>query len=171
MAALTLIAAISMVAAQGLRAQLPGANVANDPAREPVKAPIVRAQAPAPTAQGTFFPAVQLNLVIAGLGREGCDVDVKPANPGCKFRVASPQHVPSHGRAAVDLRDVELRGADHTCTVAITLREAGQTPKTIYRGFRLTTRATPPPANSTIPSFTCYLSSRLAGVDATRTRK
>jgi hypothetical protein len=171
MAALALIAAISMVAAQGLRAQLPGANQANDPATEKAKAPAARARAAEPKTKGTFFSAVQLNLVIAGLGLDGCEVDVKPANPGCKFRVASSQHVPSHGRATVDLRDVELRGADHTCTIAITLRESGQAPKTIYRGFRLTTRPTPAPANSTIPSFTCYLSSRLAGVDSTRTRK
>ena len=38
----------------------------------------------------SHFTRVQLNLVIAGLGLEGCDVEVKPANAGCKFRVPSP---------------------------------------------------------------------------------
>jgi hypothetical protein len=71
----------------------------------------------------------------------------------------------------MDLHDVELRGADHMCTMAITIREAGQAPKTIYRGFRLANRTTPSPAAPAIPTLTCYLSSRLAGVDGARTRK
>ena len=35
---------------------------------------------------GANVPAIQLKLAIAGLGTEGCDVEVKPANPSCKFR-------------------------------------------------------------------------------------
>ena len=37
------------------------------------------------------IPSVQLNLVIAGLGREGCDVEVKPGNASCKFRALNEQ--------------------------------------------------------------------------------
>jgi hypothetical protein len=124
-------------------------------------------QAAAPKPPGTRFPTVDLNLVIAGLGREGCDVEVKPADPGCRFRIVTPQHVAATGKATLKLHEVELRGADHTCTMAITVREPGQAPKTIYRGFRLASR----PSASSAPSFTCYLSSRLAGVDVDRTRK
>jgi hypothetical protein len=112
------------------------------------------------------FPAIQLNLVIAGLGTEGCDVEVKPANAGCRFRPSSTEHIPSDGRATIKLRDVELRGADKTCTMAITVREPGQPPQTIYRGFR--------PGSSkvgAVPSFTCYVNSKLAGVDSKATRK
>ena len=114
----------------------------------------------------SHFPTIQLNLVIAGLGTEGCDVEVKPANAGCKFRPSSGEHVASDGRATIKLRDVELRGADKTCTMAITVREPGQPPHTIYRGFR--------PGSSksgAVPSFTCFVSSRLAGADAKTTRK
>jgi hypothetical protein len=91
--------------------------------------------------------SVSVNLVIAGLGREGCDVEVKPANASCRFRAVDNQgkegrsHVSSDGRAKMELRDVELRGADRTCTVAITIHEKGRPAKTTYRGFRLAPQA------------------------------
>jgi hypothetical protein len=119
-------------------------------------------------------------LIIAGLGSEGCDVEVKPGNSGCKFRAVDDrgkegrQHVSSHGKAKVELRDLELRGADRTCTVAITIHEKGRPAKTVYRGFRLSplaNSATPaPPAAS---GFTFYLRSpsRVVRTDEDRTRK
>ena len=84
-----------------------------------------------------------MSCVVAGLGSEGCDVQVKPGNASCKFspvykkRGENHQFVPSDGYGSVELRDIELRGADRTITVAITIREKGQTAKTFYRGFRL----------------------------------
>ena len=84
--------------------------------------------------------------MIAGLGRNGCDVEIKPGNASCKFRALnengaeSRQHVTSAGKATLDLLDIELRGADRTCSVAITVLEPGQPAKTIYRGFRLSAR-------------------------------
>jgi hypothetical protein len=115
---------------------------------------------------GSIYPTIQINLAVAGLGVEGCDVEIKPANPSCKFRPPAAQHVPSSGQVRVKLRDVELRGADKTCTIAITVREPGQPPQTIYRGFR--------PGSSKadgVPNFSCFISSKLAGVDAKATRK
>ena len=127
------------------------------------------------SAKGTRKPAdsrtraAKLNLVIAGLGRDGCDVEVKPGNPSCKFRalnengVESRQHVSSAGKATLDLLDIELRGADRTCSVAITVHEPGLAAKTIYRGFRLAARPEGEGASTAktapIPTFTCYLSS------------
>jgi hypothetical protein len=127
-------------------------------------------------------------MYIAGLGGEGCDVEVKPANTGCKFRTAymskgadgvlrvveAPQHVTSHEKAEMELRDVELRGADQTCFVAITIREPGQEPITYYRGFRVGGRGTatiPAPTSSDVPNFSCYLSSRVATVEGETLRK
>jgi len=119
-------------------------------------------------------------------------VEVKPGNPSCKFRalkvtkdgtIVGPgdegsQHVSSEGHAYVALRDVELRGADRTCTVAITVREPGQVAKTVYRGFRLAPRAEEggkAATAKTVPTFTCYLSSpsksKLAKADDGGTRK
>jgi hypothetical protein len=75
----------------------------------------------------------------------------------------------------LELRDLELRGADHTCTLAITVCEPGQSPKTLYRGFRLASRPVNPSASSSasspIPTVTCYLSTRLAEVEGKRTRR
>jgi len=113
--------------------------------------------------------AAKLNLVIAGLGRDGCDVEIKPGNASCKFRALnengaeSRQHVTSTGKATLDLLDIELRGADRTCSVAITVHEPGQPAKTIYRGFRLSARPEGEGASTAkaapVPTFTCYLSS------------
>jgi hypothetical protein len=130
------------------------------------------------------FRAAKLNLVIAGLGRDGCDVEIKPGNASCKFRALnengaeSRQHVTSAGKATLDLLDIELRGADRTCSVAITVLEPGQPAKTIYRGFRLSARTegagSTASKTAAVPSFTCYLSSpsKVTRVDpGSRTRK
>jgi hypothetical protein len=131
-----------------------------------------------------IIPTVQLNLVIAGLNRGGCDVEVKPGNPSCRFKAvddkgsAGRHHVGSDGFSTLQLRDVELRGADRTCIVAITVREPGQSPKTVYRGFRLPQRsskggAASSSASAAAPVITCYLSSpsKLARADDSRPRK
>jgi hypothetical protein len=83
--------------------------------------------------------------------------------------------VAPEGKAKLELKDVELRGADRTCTVAITVYESGQGPKTVYRGFRVPHRSGDPAprASAPMPAFTCYLSSpsKLARGDDSRTRK
>ena len=53
--------------------------------------------------------SVSLNLVIAGLGREGCDIEVKPGNAGCKFRSVYGQG--KEGLQHVTSRAVLGRGA------------------------------------------------------------
>ena len=115
------------------------------------------------------LPSVQLNLVIAGLGRKGCEVEVKPGNASCRFstlyanRKDNRQFVASDGRTNLELRDVELRGADRTIAFAITVHETGQAPKTFYRGFRLPAKrdgkGEGAAAGAPAPAFTCYLSS------------
>lgn len=109
---------------------------------------------------------IELNLMIAGLGRGGCDIEVKPGTRGCRFQPQS-RHVGPQGQATLVFRDMEFRDADHTCSFAITVRESGQAPRTIYRGFRMPTRpeANRPP--SMVQSFTCFMTSpsRLAALD------
>jgi hypothetical protein len=178
MAALALIGAASILIGRGFpapslgRAQEPSSSKeAKEPrekagAESPKDAPKSGAQAEKRKGSGPQFPAVQLNLAIAGLGAEGCDVEVKPANPSCKFRPSPTKHVTSDGHATIELRDVELRGADKTCTMAITVREPGQPPQTVYRGFRLSSSK-----SGAVPNFTCFISSKLAGVDSKTTRK
>jgi hypothetical protein len=114
---------------------------------------------------GSTTHPVELNVMIAGLGRDGCDVEVKPGNRGSRFQ-AQTLHVRSQGKARFLFRDIELRGADRTCTFAITVRETGQTSRTIYRGFRITPRTDTDRATSEHLSFTCFMSSpsKLAGL-------
>ena len=62
-----------------------------------------------PKPPDSHFALIKLNLLIADLGQQGCDVEVKPANAGCKFRVPSVQHITSEGKATFELKDVEIR--------------------------------------------------------------
>jgi hypothetical protein len=119
-----------------------------------------------PEASPASTKPVELNLMIAGLGKDGCEVEVRPGSRSCRFKPQE-QHVNSVGKASFVLKDVELRGADRNCTFAITVREPGQAPKTIYRGFRLSTKPDSPRTASASHSFTCFMNSpsRLAGLD------
>ncbi len=178
MAALALIGTTSILIGRGLSAQAPGPSQEPSASKETKKTPEKSAgESPKMTqpsgspaegrkASGSYYPNIQIDLAVAGLGTEGCDVEIKPANPSCKFRSPAPQHVSSQGQVKVQLREVELRGADKTCTIAITVREPGQPPQTIYRGFRPGSSKSGP-----VPRFACYITSRLAGVDAKAMRK
>lgn len=108
--------------------------------------------------------SVQLHLVIGGLGKEGCDVEIKPGNASCRFKKQK-CHVTADGKATLRVREIELRGVDRNCTFAITMSEKGQSPKTVYRGFRM---AAPDDDSSSArtESFTCFMSSpsKVAGL-------
>jgi hypothetical protein len=115
---------------------------------------------------------VSLRLNIAGLrdGGPGCDVEIKPAHAGCKFRPRV-QHVDSNGRIQINLDDVRSTGADRDCSFAITIREPGHPDKTVRRGFQLAAPVAGRPA--VVQPFDCYLSSPslLAKNSDTRTRR
>jgi len=102
-------------------------------------------------------PSVELRLVIGGLGSAGCDVEVKPGNPACRFKKQT-KHVASDGKLSLVFRDVEIRSVDRNCLFAITMREPGQGPKTVHRGFRMST-ATTSGSKAGPQSFTCFMSS------------
>jgi hypothetical protein len=96
---------------------------------------------------------VKLLLRIAGLSRDGCNVEIKPAHPGCSFRTRS-THVDEKGLAEIAFEDVKSQSADRDCTFAITIREAGQPERTVMRGLRLGSGQTAEPR-----SLECFLSS------------
>ena len=150
MAALTLAAGILPIAAR-----------ADDPPETP--APPRAAPSPAaPSAPATIYK-VKLALSVAGLTARGCDVEVKPAHPGCTFKPVV-EHVGSDGLATLLLQDVRTVSADRDCSFAITIREEGLPPRTTYRGLQLSNRRT-----STAPQvLNCILSSpsRLARMNA-----
>ena len=99
---------------------------------------------------------VSLRLNIAGLGRGGCDVDVKPAHAGCTVPPSRPARRPRR-EGQIDLDDVRSTGADRDCSFAITIREPGHADKTVRRGFQLAAPVAGRPA--VVQSFDCYLSS------------
>jgi hypothetical protein len=109
--------------------------------------------------------AVELRLVIGGLGNSGCDVEVKPGNAGCRFKKQT-SHVSSDGKLTLLFRDVEIRSADRNCSFAITMRESGQTPKTVHRGFRMVSASADSPRSGP-RVFTCFMSSpsKVAGLE------
>jgi hypothetical protein len=142
---------------------------------KPATAPAPKAEKPAdaPTrsgakAENADAPAkgrsVELELRIGGLGEQGCDVEVKPGNASCHFKKQT-QHVASEGKLTLVIKEVELRGVDRNCTFAIILREKGQSPKTVYRGFRMA--AATDATSERTESFTCFMSSpsKVAGLE------
>ena len=166
----------SWMAALVLVAGTTGSLVVEVQAQSPAPSRSPETKAKPPRNQETAKPAdespecpdchsVKLNLRVAGLGRAGCEVDVKPGNRSCRFR---PQtvHVGSDGAAVLLFRDVELRGADRNCTFSITLRETGQDSRTVYRGLRIAAR-TDEVASKRAESLTCYMNSasKVAGLD------
>jgi hypothetical protein len=188
MAALALIAGTSIAVGRAMPASSPTKDQGREQPQQDDQ-PAARSQTTDAKPADKPIKAVVLILEIAGLSPEGCDVEVKPGNASCRFQAINmtknggkleqakegAQHVSSLGKAVLELQNVELRGADRTCTVAITVRESGQAPKTVYRGFRLPARpeAGLPASVNQVPTFTCYLSSpsKVANVEQSRTRK
>ncbi|GIW89118.1 MAG: hypothetical protein KatS3mg108_3442 [Isosphaeraceae bacterium] len=109
---------------------------------------------------------VNLQLQISGLGREGCEIEVVPGHPGCRFESVR-RTVESVGVGAVvrlDTIPIEATstGADRDCSFKITIREPGQPPRTFLRGLRLSGGGGARPQ-----TLRCYLSTAsLAARDA-----
>jgi hypothetical protein len=163
-AALVLTVSLTAMTAQVSRAQEPSKAQDGLHSRPEAEAKAEPGDA-AKRQPGVETRAVELNLMIAGLGRDGCDIEVRPGTRSCRFQ---PQvlHIASHGKASLNIREVEFRGADRNCSFAITVRESGQVPRTIYRAFRISPKVDPAhPAAP--PSFTCFMTSpsKLAGLE------
>jgi hypothetical protein len=109
------------------------------------------APAPSPTPEKPTY-LVYVDLRIAGLTRKGCDVEIKPASLGSKFKPVT-QHIDSDGTATLEFKDIESESADRDCTFAITIREPGHAEKTVKRGLRLKSPGKPG------QTLECFLSS------------
>lgn len=93
---------------------------------------------------------VAMNLNIAGLGPQGCDVQIKPGHGGCRFQSVS-THIPRQGLATVVLKDVQTSSADRACAFAITIHEAGHPDRTVRRGIVL------PSQVSGVSTMNCFM--------------
>jgi hypothetical protein len=143
MAALVLIGAL-------IAALFLSSNADADAPKEVAPAP---ASPPARKAEGPKH-AVTLMLAIADLSAKGCDVEIKPAHPGCAFRTRA-EHVTSDGQLKVVMDDIQVKNVNRDCTFAITIREAGQAERTWRRGLRISTNNSAE-NSQTLP---CYFSS------------
>ncbi|WP_406696898.1 hypothetical protein V5E97_38525 [Singulisphaera sp. Ch08] len=114
--------------------------------------PLAR-QANADEKPATKGNTVYLQLRIAGLDRDGCDVEIKPSHSGCQFRTVR-QHVDQTGLQTLRLDDVKTSSADRECAFSITIREAGQATRTVRRGLRLAAPETAP-----FSTMECFISS------------
>ena len=120
---------------------------------------------------------VKLELQIAGLGSEGCVVEVRPAHPGCQFaEVVTQVRAASAGssrtvRLPALVIDAQSTGADRDCTFAITIREPDRPAMTFRRGLRLAPQVAGQP--TPVRTLSCYLSSPSLALknDPNRTRR
>ena len=172
-ATLVLVAGTSVLLGLAARAQKTSADQAppeagSQVAPKPAARPAETSPSREAKGEGSHMHCLELNLIIAGLGQEGCEIEVKPGNRGSRFQ-AQHKHVGAKGEAHFLFKDIELRGADHNCTFAITLEEKKQASRTIYRGFRVVPRgaAAGTTVATAVPSFTCYMNapSKLARLE------
>jgi hypothetical protein len=164
------MASRSWMAAWFLAASLLAATRVDADDRAPATAPPAPATKPAAKADApaTGSNAVTIDLRIAGLTARGCEVEVKPAYPGCAFTPQT-KAIDKTGLALVNLVDVRSVSADRDCTVAVTIREPGQAVRTVYRGLRLS----PAGPNAKAQMLPCFLNSpsKVATAEAEGTLK
>jgi hypothetical protein len=163
MAALTLAASALLGLVLGFGPA--GASRADDAKSTPIPAT-------APPVENTPAASrVQLNLDIAGLGPQGCDVEIAPGHMGCQFRPVS-FHLSRHeaNNKKILFEDIQTTGSDRYCIFAITIREPGHPVKTIRRGLRLVAPSSQPSPSQLL---FCYLSSpsKLAKASEMRERR
>ena len=132
-----------------------------------------RKATPTPTPKGR---TIALKLVLSGVSSKGCKIEVKPANPSCAFKPETfhqtPQTQLGEGATIVTLKDVDIRGADRNCAVAVTIRQEGLPPKTFYRGFRVAANPKPGAVESFETCMSCQTKpSSIATSSAPATRR
>jgi hypothetical protein len=123
--------------------------------------------APLPTRAGDGDDAntaivnkVALTVGIKGLGREECEVEIKPGHAACDFKpITRKFKYDQENRGYLRLDPIEVRSTspDRDCQFLITIKEPGQPPRGARRGLRLArpSDTTPTPQQS----FVCYLRS------------
>lgn len=117
---------------------------------------------------------VNLELRIAGLGQGGCEIEIKPANAGCKFepirRKVERGVVGGISKLPTIPIVAESLCADRDCAFAITIKEPDQAPRTFPRHLRLQVPTAEKP--TPVQPWTCYLTTpSLASKDTPDARR
>jgi hypothetical protein len=116
---------------------------------------------------------VNLDLLITGLGRDGCTVAIKPGHAACQFKPVEKKVEPSASDGSLTLDTIIIAarslGADRDCSFAITIKEPGRPPRTFRRGLRLALREPGQPAP--VQGLKCYLNNAVLASKDDSTRK
>ena len=112
---------------------------------------------------------VNLELRIAGLGQDGCEIEIKPAHPGCKFETVRRRVERGVIGGISKLPPIaivaESSCPDRDCAFAITITEPEREARTFPRHLRLRPVVAGKPAP--VLPWTCYLTTpSLAAKDA-----
>jgi hypothetical protein len=109
----------------------------------------------------TVEKTVYVEIQIAGLGPDGCRIDIKPGHPACQFKAIQKSIAASDVQDVVRLEAIPViaraTGADHDCSFAITVKEPNLPAKTIRRGILLT--ETPTGKTATAQVLKVYVNS------------
>jgi hypothetical protein len=121
----------------------------------------------------TVASSVKLEIQITGLGSEGAKVSIKPAHPGCQFKVVEKTIPRNVNAGVVRLTPITVSAsttaADRDCSFAITVTEPGRPPKTFRRGLQLSASD---PKTAKVQALKCYLSAtEVAARDDAKTAK
>ncbi len=104
---------------------------------------------------------LRLELLITGLGSEGCTLAIRPSHPGCRFEAIEHRVMTGSRTGMIKLKPIEMTavslGADRDCSFSITLNEPGQPPRTYHRGIRLAPPG--PDGKSPVQTVKVYLTS------------
>ncbi len=111
-------------------------------------------------AKSAVVNKVTLTLRITGLGRDGCEVEIKPGHAACQFATQTKKVEyggQSQGELTLAALPVKSTSPDRDCQFTITIKEPGQPPRTVRRGIRLVVPT--PGATTPEQTFKCYLRS------------
>jgi hypothetical protein len=84
---------------------------------------------------------VKLDVQISGVGAAGCKIEIRPANPACKFEPVVQEIAKTPASGVIRLDDLDIAAsslsADRECTFSIVVTEPGAKPLTFKRSVRL----------------------------------
>lgn len=98
---------------------------------------------------------VRLELRVSGMSDNGCQIEIKPGHPACRFQPITYRTKVHKESITLPPLVVETSSADRNCSFDITIREKDQPAKTAHRSVRLTPAAEDEPVP--VKRLTCYL--------------
>ena len=98
---------------------------------------------------------VRLELRVSGMSDNGCQIEIKPGHPACRFKPITYRTKVHKESITLPPLVVETSSADRNCSFDITIREKDRPVKSAHRSVRLTPAADDEPVP--VKRLTCYL--------------